>query len=224
MSAIIFDTETTGMNEPVIVEAAWIQIRDPFTLSPEDEFEGRYNPGKPIELGALSTHHILDEELVNCPTASEFALPPGVEYLIGHNVDYDWKVIGEPPVKRICTLALARALLPEIDSHTQSALLYFFERDNARHLTRNAHSAMHDVMNCRLVLDYLLVRMRQVTEYTTWEDVWEWSEQARIPKVMTFGKHKGTPIKDVPWDYKRWLLNQPDVDPYLAKALNGGGA
>jgi exodeoxyribonuclease X len=36
---------------------------------------------------------------------------------------------------------------------------------------------------------------------------------------MSFGKHKGTAIKDVPADYKRWLLGQPDVEPYLAKAL-----
>jgi exodeoxyribonuclease X len=36
---------------------------------------------------------------------------------------------------------------------------------------------------------------------------------------MTFGKWKGTPVKDVPYDYKRWLLGQPDVDPYLRKAL-----
>lgn len=224
MSAIIFDTETTGINEPVIVEAAWIEVRDPFTLSPEDEFEGRFNPGKPIELNALATHHILDEELVDCPPASEFELPPGTEYLIGHNVDYDWKAIGEPPVKRICTLALARALLPDIDSHTQSALLYLFERDNAKRLLQRAHSAMHDVMNCRLVLDYLLSRMRQVTECTTWEDVWKWSEEARVPKVMTFGKHKGMRIADLPRDYIGWLLRQTDVDPYLVKALRGAGA
>jgi len=36
---------------------------------------------------------------------------------------------------------------------------------------------------------------------------------------MPFGKHKGTPMADVPRDYKAWLLNQPDVDPYLRKAL-----
>ncbi len=45
------------------------------------------------------------------------------------------------------------------------------------------------------------------------------SEDARMPTVMSFGKHKGELIKDIPRDYKRWLLNQPDVDPYLAIAL-----
>lgn len=224
MSAIIFDTETTGMNDPAIVEAAWIQLHDPYTLAVTDKFDRRYNPGKPIELGALATHHILDEEVADCPPAAEFSLPPGVTYLIGHNVDYDWKVIGEPPIKRICTLALARSLLPEVDSHTQSALLYLFERDTARSLLQRAHSAMNDVMNCRIVLDYLLARMGDVNHNTTWEDLWQRSELARIPKVMPFGKHKGTPISDVPGDYKAWLLRQPDVDPYVIKAIKGGQA
>jgi len=31
--------------------------------------------------------------------------------------------------------------------------------------------------------------------------------------------HKGKPLGDVPASYKRWLLDQPDVDPYLAIAL-----
>ena len=53
----------------------------------------------------------------------------------------------------------------------------------------------------------------------SWEDSWGRSEIARIPTVMTFGKHKGVPIKDLPADYKRWLLGQPELDPYLIKAL-----
>jgi hypothetical protein len=55
----------------------------------------------------------------------------------------------------------------------------------------------------------------------TAEHLWEISERARIPTRMPFGKYKGTPIADIPNDYKRWLLEQPDVDPYLAQALTG---
>jgi exodeoxyribonuclease X len=36
---------------------------------------------------------------------------------------------------------------------------------------------------------------------------------------MPFGKHKGMPIAEVPKDYVRWLLNQPDIDPFLRRAL-----
>ena len=45
------------------------------------------------------------------------------------------------------------------------------------------------------------------------------SEEARIPKSITFGKHKGTAIQDLPADYIQWLLRQDDLDPYLRKAL-----
>lgn len=223
MTAIVFDTETTGINEPVVIEAAWIRLHDPYSLAVMESFAQRYNPGKPIELGALATHHILDEELVDCPPASEFSLPAGTEYIIGHNVDYDWKVIGEPPVKRICTLALCRHLFPEADSHSQSAMIYLFERDAAKGLLRNAHSAADDVKNCRVVLDYVLSKLG-ATQGSTWEWLWQISEKARIPTVMTFGKHKGMAIKDVPSDYKAWLLRQPDVDPYLVKAIRGEAA
>jgi exodeoxyribonuclease X len=224
MSAIIFDTETTGMNEPVIVEAAWQKINDPYTLAVMESYVQRFNPGKPIELGALATHHILDEELIDCSPASEFKLPEGTEYIIGHNVDFDWKVIGEPPVKRICTLALCRHLFPELDSHNQSAMIYHFARKFAKAMLRNAHSAADDVQNCHVVLDCVLQKLGNVTQATTWEDVWQISEKARIPTVMTFGKHKGTPLKEVPGDYKAWLMRQPDIDPYLMKALRGEAA
>jgi exodeoxyribonuclease X len=50
--------------------------------------------------------------------------------------------------------------------------------------------------------------------------LYQMSEIARIPKIITFGKHKGTEIKDLPADYVQWLLRQDDLDPYLVKALN----
>ena len=96
-TALVFDTETTGTNEPQIIEAAWIKVASPFDLVQIESFNKRYLPSKPIELGATATHHILIEDLVNCPPSSEFSLPLEIDYLIGHNVDYDWKVAGELP-------------------------------------------------------------------------------------------------------------------------------
>ena len=53
----------------------------------------------------------------------------------------------------------------------------------------------------------------------SFEQLWERSEVARIPIKMPFGKHKGELIKDIPADYRRWLVSQTDLDPYLVKAL-----
>ncbi|NYT79490.1 DUF3820 family protein [Alcaligenaceae bacterium] len=216
MTAVIFDTETTGTAEPQIIEAAWLRLDSPATLNVTEQFEQRYRPSQRITLGALAVHHIYDEELVDCPLHTDFRLPSDVQYIIGHNVDYDWKVAGQPDVKRICTLALARRYYPDADSHSQSAMIYLIDRPNARNLLRAAHSALADTQNCRSLLANLINLAGPVAD---WEALWQLSEQARIPKVMTFGKHKGMPIADVPADYKAWLLRQPDVDPYLQAAL-----
>jgi hypothetical protein len=169
----------------------------------------------------LATSHILDEELTDCLPHTDFSLPGGVVYLIGHNVDYDWRVIGEPDVKRICTRALSSKLWPGADSHTQSAMIYLHCRAEAPGLLRNSHAALDGMKNCRLlqvkILDQLATQVgRPVSD---WEELWEISEESRIPTIIGFGKHKGAAIADLPSDYKRWLLNQTDLDPFMRKAL-----
>lgn len=230
MSALIFDTETTGREDPVtLVEAAWRKVDDIKTLQAVESFCQRYNPGKPIETGAMATHHILDEELADCPPADTFRLPDCVEYLIGHNVDYDWAVIGKPEVKRICTLAIARKIWPDADSHTQSALLYRLTKDRARvrDALKNAHSAEADVRFCAILLkkELSIIQPESLAggnpaQGNPWESLWNYSEQARIPDVMPFGKHRGVRIKELPKDYVRWALgNLSDMDEYLRRAL-----
>jgi len=213
--AIIFDVEATDKHDAVIIEAASLDVTSVNPLAVGNPWVQRYNPGKPISLGALATHHILDEELVDCPASSSFKLPAGTQYIIGHSVDFDWEAIGSPDVKRICTLALARSLWPELDSHTQSALLYYFERDIAREQLRNAHSALADVWICSKIVAQIIDKLHPVSL----DALWEMSEKARIPTVMPYGKHKGELISQVPSDYKQWLLRQDNVSGYLRKAL-----
>jgi exodeoxyribonuclease X len=128
--------------------------------------------------------------------------------------------VDEPQIRRTCVMALSWSFFPGLDSYSQSVVLYHLARDRAREPLKNAHSAMADVQNCLIILPHILLRMLP-EESATWEGIWRRSELARIPTVMTFGKHKGMPIKDVPADYKRWLLGQPELDPYLIKALRG---
>lgn len=221
MNAIIFDSETTGLKDPQMVEGAYLKLADIQTLEVAEEFLQRYKADKPIELGALATSHIYDEELVDCPPHTEFALPFGTQYIIGHNVDYDWNVIGQPEVKRICTKALSSMLWPDADSHSQSAMIYLHYRAQAREMLQGAHAALDDVRNCRMLLITILMELnlRNGVAVPSFEKLWEISEEARIPTVIRFGKHAGSKIADIPADYKRWLLGQADVDPYLRKAL-----
>jgi exodeoxyribonuclease X len=221
MNAYIFDSETTGFNEPHLIEAAWLQLKDVSSLVVTGDFLQRYKPGKPIELGALATSHILDEELTDCAPHNTFNLPPDTAYMIGHNVDYDWRVIGEPDVKRICTKALSTQLWPQADSHSQSAMIYLHYRSEATGLLRNAHAALDDVKNCRLLLVKILDTLATNLGHPVndWDELWQLSEEARIPTIISFGKHKGMAIADLPSDYRSWLLKQTDLDPYVRQAL-----
>lgn len=216
--ALLLDTETTGMNEPIIpVEIAYTQILDARCENIGEEFCKRYAPGKPIEVSAMATHHIIDADLQDADPISSFSLPAETEYLIGHNIDYDWVALGKPEVKRICTLALARRLFPEWESHSlSSAMFYLLEHEKARDMVRSAHSALFDVRMNIILLQAIMEKMPKVN---TFEILWSASEKARIPVIMPFGKHKGVPIRDLPSDYCSWLLRQPDMDPYLLTAI-----
>jgi len=160
-------------------------------------------------------HGILPEMVQHSRTHEAFALPEGTEYIIGHQIDYDWKVAGKPPVKRICTLALARHFWPQSDSHTLLALLYMLDARYASRVHRLAHNALADVrMN-----HVLLMHICKVGAFTSMEELYAASEMARIPQTMPFGKHKGEAIATIPLEYLQWLSRQVDVDEYLRIAI-----
>lgn len=222
--AIILDTETTGMVEPQVIELAWMAVDHPQSMNCTQSFHSFYKPSKPVELGALSTHNIIEEDYENAPPTSELKLPGGIKYMIGHNIDYDWGALGEPQCLRICTLALSRHIFPDIDAHNQTAMMYHLHDDKkwVREAVKQAHSALHDVDNCSFVLAGLIDELeRRGTIIRSWRQLWELSEKARIPTKIGFGKHKGMLIKDLPRDYVSWCLRQTDMDPYFIKALRG---
>ena len=54
------------------------------------EYQNVFKPSEPIGLGAMAVHHIVDEDLIKCPPFTKFQMPKDdVQYLIGHNIDYD---------------------------------------------------------------------------------------------------------------------------------------
>jgi len=231
MTSIILDVETTGIDEPEVIELAFMGPLDA-PLSDASTIEYRYRPSKPITLGAMATHGIIEADLADCEpwSASAFTLPSSTQFLVGHGIDYDWKAIGSPDIRRICTLALARAAWPTLDSHKLSALIYhLYPHGMARELVKGAHNAAADVGLCYRVLGAL---WDVAGRPDTWERFWQISEKARVPKVMSFGKFgpkNGQPgmliseLRRKNPSYVRWLLSgacdQVNDDPYLQKAL-----
>src|SRR6185312_151297 len=158
-TACLIDTETTGFDEPDVIELAWMGPLHVFSPPDAGIEKMRFRPRKPISLGAMAVHHILDEDLAGEPEWPGSWTPPA-DYIVAHSVDYDWKAIGQPNVKRICTLALSRRLWPDLDSHSLSALTYHFtDRREARELLKGAHGAATDVELCCRVLCQILRAM-----------------------------------------------------------------
>jgi len=237
MRTIIADSETTGTGQDAeIIEAAWlilpgtpeefIALAKPLELP---FYHQRFQPSCDIELGAMATHNIIPSDLDGMAASSLFEFEEDVEFLIGHNIDFDHRIFGEPDVKRICTLALSRWLFPEMDNHKQTTMIYFIGSTIgnlgwARNMVQNAHSALADVKCCAILLKFLLLEIKKRDLCVdTWEQVLLLSNDARIPTVMGFGKHKGEPICDVPSSYVKWYRGQAETDQYVLEAFKRAG-
>lgn len=231
MQTIIIDTETSGFDAPHATEISYMGIED---SEIHNVVSQRYNPMKPITLGAMAVTHICDDDVKDCQPHTSFNLPKGVQYLIGHNIDFDCQVLENADcdltgIKRICTLAMARELLPDFDSHQLVALLYHFDREFAKTHASKAHCSAYDVIFTNIVFAELvrIIGERYGAKNTTIERIYDFSEFARIPKTMPFGKYKGVKMEELPKDYIDWALkNLTDIDQYLKKALEKarGGA
>lgn len=221
-TVLLFDTETTGVGDkPEVIECAWSFLFDdgvPFVprlgFGAETDGYGRWKPEGEITLGAMATHHIIPSDLDGMPSSKLFRLPEA-HYYVGHNVDFDMRAAGRTEGKRICTLALSRWLWPDLDSHKLGAMMYFLMgHGEARQMLTKAHSAVADV---EMTLD-LLVEICKRVKPDSWESLYQTSEEARVPQVMAFGKHKGTKVSECPPDYLQWMLRQVDMDEYVKKA------
>lgn len=238
MKVAIYDTETTGTEpkEDQIIEAAYIQLPESITEFANCEVEAlefmhqRFKPSVSIKLGAQAVHNIIASDLAGCPPSEDFDIGEhGIDLMIGHNIDFDWRMSGEPDGPRICTLALSRFLFPDKDSHTQSAMLYMLARRQGREADmrerlRNAHAALDDVRNCAVLLKFLIQQaIKEGHEVDSWEALHALSETARIPTIMGFGKHKGAPIAQVDASYVQWYRRQAETDPYYLEAFRRAG-
>lgn len=247
--AIAIDTETTGLKAPAIVELGWTEELDspahPLLDRPR-RWSVRYNPGKPIDLGALATHHILFDEVkgepVYDPRFLPMDFPRSYGYLLGHNIDYDWGAMGKPNTRRICTLALSRKHFPQCDSHSLIAMTYYVAMCREQDLMQTREfilTWMHNTRGDLIMTTRLCLFIAQHLKVDTWERLWELSEIARVPVFMDFGKYgpdsdwaRDNPGQRMPcakvmsYDrpYFNWLMQHCQRvldDPYLQKALRG---
>jgi DNA polymerase III epsilon subunit-like protein len=227
---VVADTETACLRPPrpgagvCDVALAWVD-KDANVLS---QVESLIDPECAISPSAMGVHHITEQMVWDKPTLLEFAQTngdplkkfgehvPGEEVvLIGHNIRFDQAFLSpilQVEHRLLCTLKLARLTWPtELEDHKLQTLRYTFGLDAGA-----AHRAMGDVITC-----INLLRLLMKSHETDLPGLLELAKKPLSPETkMSFGKHKGTPLKSLPRNYVSWLLD-PDraIDPDLRDAL-----
>ncbi|MBE0442654.1 MAG: putative quorum-sensing-regulated virulence factor [Psychrobacter sp.] len=211
-TALIIDTETDQGRDPRPIQVATINVATGF------EWMQYFNSGRSISPVVIKVHGITDADVAGYERfdLDKFELPA---YLIGHNVRFDWRVIGQPSAKLICTVRLARVAFPEWRAYGQSKCIeQLLGKGEASSMTIAAHDALGDVRMCFLLYKACCKRLEiEPTDFALAHAI---SNKATPVSKMPFGKHKGKPIKDVPISYVKWMIgNIHNIQPSLHSAL-----
>ena len=211
-AALIIDTETDQGQDPRPIQVATINVATGF------EWMKYFNSGRAISPIVIKVHSITDSDVAGLERfdLAQFELP---EYLIGHNVRFDWRVIGRPAAKLICTVRLARAAFPEWRLYGQSKCIeQLLGKAEASEMTAAAHDALGDARMCYLLYQACCERLEIApTDFAAAHKI---SNTAHPVHKMPFGKHKGKPIKEVPISYIKWMMgNIHNMQPSLHSAL-----
>lgn len=212
----VLDTETASLQGGVC-DIAIVALDENLNIT--WQVESLIDPEVPISPGASGVHGIVDEDVWDKPTLSEFmemhGWPLHRDDLIvaGHNVQFDCRMLADVLPQRygkVCTLRIAKNLWPDNPDHKLQTLRYQFKLEAGP-----AHRAMGDVITC-----VSLLRMVADLKGCGLDGLIDLGSRPLSPETrIGFGKHKGTKLKSLPRDYVRWLLRQENVDADLRDAL-----
>ena len=211
-TALIIDTETDQGRDPRPIQVATINVATGF------EWMKYFNSGRSISPVVIRVHGITDDDVAGLERfeLEQFELPG---YLIGHNVRFDWRVIGSPSAKLICTVRLACAAFPEWSAYGQSKCIeQLLGKGEASRMTIAAHDALGDARMCYVLYQACCERLAIApTDFAAAHAI---ANKANPVSKMPFGKYKGKVIKEVPISYIKWMLgNIHNMQPSLYSAL-----
>lgn len=161
----VVDVETTGMRASGSDRVTDIAVVVVQGERRELVFDSLVNPGLPIPLRIQSLTRITDDMVRGAPTfdslADDLLQALAGRVFVAHNARFDWGFV-TAEVRRtralglsgptICTVRLARRLLPQLESRNLDSLSLFFGLENqARHRAAGDALATADVLS-RLIL------------------------------------------------------------------------
>lgn len=217
LTFLILDCETTGMSPEAdqVVELGFAVTDLTETIT-----SGAYlvKASVPITPEASACHHLLDCDLeLAVPLAERLAwLRPGPTWraaaaYAAHNAPFDRSFLPQLTDKPwLDTLRLAKRYL-DAPSYSNQALRYRLKLDVPREF--NAHRAEGDCVTTAALLRHLLNGPAKADfERLGLEGFLALSESPLLLRTCGFGKHMGTPWKDVPKSYLSWILGQGSFD------------
>lgn len=229
MNLAFTDTETTGTEE----EDRLLQLA--YRCGGRDVNE-LYNPGVPINLVAMSTHHITEKMVADKPPfkgSEEHAFlkkhAKKRMVFVAHNAKFDLDMLAKEGIEyraSICTLKVCRYLddKGKLEKHTLQYLRYLFGIE----IEATAHDAWGDILVLELVFWELHKRLKKRLELDDDSEVIaEMMHISSKPSMIVkwhFGKHRDELIRDTlesDRGYLEWMLgekqkeNKPDDEDLI---------
>lgn len=224
---IIFDTETTGLNEEdKIIEVGAI-VSELGNNKHIEKYDELCSSGIPIKIEAMSTHGIREIDIKNKPLYKDTNFKKRLEelnsnenYLIAHNLDFDLKMLEKENFtnnyKLIDTLQCAKHLydigeeinnykLPNYKLQTFRYIMLTKDDEdkeaNKYNVKIKAHDAIGDVVILKLFLLKLFFRVKNRYNITNAVEVFDkMVELTKLPaevKIINFGKYAGKTLKEI---------------------------
>lgn len=203
MTAYVLDTESSGTGkEDQVIQLAYLPLPTLKALksflesnTPDgiqkrhtdlDEWlDQRFNPTVPINKHAYAIHKLSKLQLLKEPSSLkvEEYLPNGMKYMLGHCINFDYRMLkGKPEgVNLICTLALVKKLRKE---HLTWKELEIEDNKLDTYMSKlypeltfsEAHNAKDDCIKVILLLCKLLPTMPEIE---SWEQLYDYTTGAK---------------------------------------------
>ena len=152
-NVLFIDTETDGLTDPYLIQVAYM------SMSAMDIVINHYfKPIKPMEYEAIAVHGVSHAEAYR-RSEDLYALDKiaPFEVLIGHNVRYDIRALGNPQCRYVDTRAIAKFLFPNWEGHRLTTCMFYIHdsEEAALQAIQGAHDALTDLNNTRDLYLYL---------------------------------------------------------------------
>ncbi len=216
------DFETTGFPPKAgVCEIGWTDVTvTEVNVSIGETVSMLCNPGLPIGPEASKVHGITDEMVRDeIPSSLRFkTLLDGADFVCAHNAEFERNFFTGGETSWICTYKAALVLHPSLPTHRNG--------DLPKHLglwldaTRcePLHRAGPDTYVTAVNLVALIMKAAEELGGPVYalSHLAKISSQPRQITVMPFGKHKGTPIAELPIGYVEWGAASMDAKDVAA--------